>query len=42
MKISEASHIFVTNNSSPLAVFMIFFVDVIRLLAVETNIITSI
>jgi hypothetical protein len=39
MKVSEASHI--NHTSSPLAVFMSFFAEVIRLLVVETNIITS-
>jgi hypothetical protein len=40
MKISEAPHINKTSN--PLAVFMLFFVEVIRLLVVETNILSSV
>jgi hypothetical protein len=35
MKIGEAPHI--NNTSNPLAVFMLFFAEVIGLLVVETN-----
>jgi hypothetical protein len=40
MKVSEAPHI--NNTSSPLVVFMLFFVEVIGLLVVETSVLSPV